>query len=123
MNHKKVVKESCANYQNGLCLIRNIECPLVTAFVYRGHQFPTEEAECSYFNKYVLGIRERDEDTCDTLTENVPANIKKVIYSYRDCALCGDSFKPSNSRNKYCSKTCTKLARKRINNRYYTNKS
>jgi hypothetical protein len=136
MKYKKhrgeVVKDSCANYDSktGHCLLIDKACPLVP-FSYRGHVFPTEEAECNYFDKYVLGVREElatgEVPVADT--EALPQVITKVtgkgkvIYSYRECALCGDSFKPTNSRNKYCGKNCTSLARKSINNRYYTTKN
>jgi hypothetical protein len=125
MKYKKhrgeVVKDSCANYDSKTshCLLKEKACPLVP-FSYRGHVFPTDEADCGYFNSHVLGIRE-EEVTGEV--EDILATKGKVIYSYKECALCGDNFKPTNSRNKYCGKNCTRLARKRINNRYYTTKN
>jgi hypothetical protein len=125
-NRGEIVKEKCANFDAGTshCLLTDKACPLVP-FSYRGHKFPTDEAECSYFEKYLLGIREEvsedEAEAPDKVTGKVGTS-KKVIYSYRECALCGNTFNPTNSRNKYCSKGCTCLARKMTNNRYYTNK-
>lgn len=109
MNRKQVVKKECANYKEGICLIRDVECPLVTTFKYRGKEFPCEEAECSYFDKYVaLGTKE-DIETGET------------VYSYKECAICEKQFKPKSSVSKYCSDRCKKVARRRTNNKYYMN--
>ncbi|PNE04615.1 hypothetical protein C1Y47_24920 [Priestia megaterium] len=108
-NRKQVIKRSCANYKDGICLIRNIKCPLVTPFEYRGKEFPCEEVECSYFNKFVApGIQ-----------ENIETDV--TVYSYRECAICEKQFKPKSSVSKYCSDRCKKVARRRTNNKYYMN--
>lgn len=109
MNRRHLVRNKCANYKDGMCLIRDIECPLVTPFEYRGKEFSCEEAECSYFDEFVgPGIKE-DIETSGT------------VYSYKDCSVCKKQFKPKSSVSKYCSGRCKKVARRRTNNKYYMN--
>jgi hypothetical protein len=110
-NHGDLIKESCANYDNktGHCMLINKACPLVP-FQYRNNVFlPDKNATCDYFNKSVLGIRKDAEAT---------GKEGKVIYSTKDCSTCGKGFKPSNSRNKYCSNVCKDSATKKKYRRY-----
>ena len=109
MNRRQLVRNKCANYKEGMCLLRDIECPLVTSFEYRGKEFPCGEAECSYFDKYVAPGTKGDIETGGT------------VYSYRECTICEKQFKPRSSVSKYCSDRCKKVARRRTNNKYYMN--
>ncbi len=104
MNRKQVIRDRCANYKDGLCVLRDIECPLVTAFEYRGHRFSCEEAICSFFENNVKGAQ------------------KEVVvathYSYKPCKACGKPFKPTSRASLYCGELCRKLARKQSHMKY-----
>ncbi|GIN62520.1 hypothetical protein J27TS8_25130 [Robertmurraya siralis] len=43
MTRKKKIKNGCANYKDGLYLVRDTECPLVSGFTYRGYQVLEED--------------------------------------------------------------------------------
>lgn len=112
MNRKQLVKANCANYRaDGMCVLRDIPCPLITAFNYKGHEFPTDEAQCNYYDTHVAPPLYRT----DEWTATQPAK----RYSYRDCNICGTRYQARSSRSKYCSEGCKRIARKRANNRYY----
>jgi hypothetical protein len=103
MNRKQVVKSRCANYVNGMCVVRDIPCPLVTPFEYNGHKFPCEEAECLYFEKNVVGID----------------GVKEVqLYSFKACKQCDRTFKPTSSASVYCSDSCRILTRKKSHRKF-----
>ncbi|MDO3653544.1 hypothetical protein [Bacillus subtilis] len=103
MNRKQKVKNECANYKDGLCLIRDTECPLVAGFTYRGYQVPEEDIQCDYFNMYV---------------DLIPKEDIKSLFSYKDCETCGKSDKPRASANKFCSNGCHDLSRKKTHRKY-----
>lgn len=107
MNRKQLIKSNCANYKDGLCLIRDIECPLVIPFEYRGNKFPCEEAECSYFDKYVLG----------NVNEAKEENVAKR-FSYKKCSNCGETFLPKSNASKFCSTVCRDIAKKKSHRKY-----
>jgi len=129
MNRKQLVKDRCANYdiKTSHCLLTDKACPLVP-FKYHGHTFPIDEsAACDYFDKYILGLNKKDEATIDAEdTVTNPPVIERVtsksavIYSYRNCQLCGEQFKPNSSVSKYCCDACKRLVRKCINKKYYS---
>ncbi|MGD6959755.1 hypothetical protein ACQCWA_19405 [Rossellomorea aquimaris] len=99
MNRKQKVKRDCANYKDGLCLIRDTECPLVSGFTYRGHAVQDEEIQCDYFITFV---------------DPKQASDKKVVvnFSYKPCKRCGKSFKPATRGTRYCRDICREQARK-----------
>ncbi|MGG1632342.1 hypothetical protein [Rossellomorea sp. NRS-1567] len=99
MNRKQKVKNDCANYKDGMCLIRDTECPLVSGFTYRGHKFPEEDIQCEYFNAYV-----------DPKQKTEKKDI--VNFSHKPCKRCGQSFKPASRGTRYCRKICREQARK-----------
>lgn len=109
MNRKDKVKKSCSNYKEGMCLIRDTECPLVSGFTYRGYEVPDEEIQCDYFNSFVDPQQEA-------------TAITKTVYSKKVCAICENHFKPKSSVSKYCSDYCKRIAKRRTNSRYYMNK-
>lgn len=106
MNTKQLIKAKCANYQGGMCLPRDIECPLVTSFVYRGHTMPCSEVTCNYLEVYVLGRKERD------------SGPSKTVYSYKPCKRCGNEFRPSSRGNRYCSGSCKDKAYRESHRKY-----
>jgi hypothetical protein len=111
-NRGDMVKELCANYdtKTGHCMILDKACPLVP-FQYRNHVIkPDKDTECDYFNTSVLGL--------DISIKKESKAKGKVIYSQKDCCICGKGFKPSNSRNKYCCDSCKESATKRKYRRY-----
>lgn len=103
MNRKVLVKSKCANYVDGMCVVRDIACPLVTPFEYNGHKFLCEEAKCEYFEKNVVGI--------DKVVE-----VK--LFTYKHCNQCNKPFKPSSSASNYCSDNCRALARKKTHRKF-----
>jgi predicted nucleic acid-binding Zn ribbon protein len=102
MNRKQKVKNACANYKDGMCLIRDTECPLVSGFTYRGYEVPEEEIQCDYYNTYVDPKQKED----------------SILFSHKGCRTCGQEFKPRSSASKFCSNGCRKLSRKKTHRKY-----
>lgn len=105
MNRKQIIKNRCANYVDGTCVLKGYECPLVTPFEYRGSKFPCEEQKCDYFDTYVLGI-------------DKTAEVNTSTYDTKTCKGCSKKFQPTSSAGKYCSDVCKASARKKAYRRY-----
>ncbi|NLP51276.1 hypothetical protein [Bacillus sp. RO1] len=104
MNRKQKIKKDCANYKDGICILKGYECPLLTPFEYRGKEFPCEEMECDYFDKFV---------DPKPKTEN-----KDTKYSTKKCKECYELFKPKTNATKFCSPSCRELSLRKSHRRY-----
>jgi Cysteine-rich VLP len=99
---KKLITSSCANYVDGICLLLDKECPLITGGEYRGKQIPASDCSCTYFEKAVL-----------------PADkTQEAIYYCKDtvlnkvCKSCGKGFNSVSNRGVYCGDICRQSARR-----------
>ncbi|PFP44841.1 hypothetical protein COK01_26360 [Priestia megaterium] len=99
---KKLITSTCANYVDGMCVIKDRPCPLVHGATYRDHVIPASEFTCDYFETAVLPA----DKTLEAKYHGQETLSKK-------CKGCGTSFNSVSNRAVYCSDTCRKSARKK----------
>lgn len=103
MKLKKLITSSCANYVDGICILHDKPCPLISGGEYRGKKIPARDCSCTYFEKAVLPI--------DKALEDVYYGKETVLNKV--CKGCGKGFNSVSNRAVYCSDTCRHSARKK----------
>ncbi|MFD4058791.1 cysteine-rich VLP protein [Streptomyces californicus] len=104
---KKLIRNACANYSEGNCLLLDKACPLVSGGNYRGKEITAKDCSCTYFQKAVL-----------------PANATLEAYYYgqetlnKTCKGCGKGFYALANKSMYCSDLCRKSANKKSHRKY-----
>jgi hypothetical protein len=98
---KKLIRNSCANYSEGNCLLLDKACPLVSGGTYRGKEIAAKDCSCTYFEKAVL-----------------PADTTLQAYYYgqetlnKTCKGCGKKYHSISNRSVYCGDLCRQSARR-----------
>jgi Cysteine-rich VLP len=108
MKVKKLITSSCANYINGICILHDKPCPLISGGEYRGKKIPACDFSCKYFEQAVLPL--------DKTLEAVYYGKEKVLNKV--CIGCGIRFNSVSNRAVYCSDTCRHSARKKSHIKY-----
>jgi hypothetical protein len=105
---KMLIKNTCANYLDGNCLLLDNACPLIRGGEYRGKHIQANDCSCHYFENSVL----LENPTTEAIYYGKETVLNKV------CNGCGRRFNTVSNRAVYCGDVCRKLARKRTHVNY-----